>query len=262
MATTVRAVPRGRAAHVLAYHLVGYRRTWRATVFSSFLLPVIYLAGIGLGVGGYVDRGHHLGVAYLSFLAPGVLATTALTIGVEESTYRVFSQFEWDRTYEAMLATPLRVVDLLLGQLAFVVFRALVAVVVFLAVMAAFGTVHSPWAVAVVPVGGLIALACAAPTFAFTATQSSAQGFSVLQRFAVIPVQLFSGVFFPVSQLPAPVRPLAYLSPLWHGVELCRGLTLGTLHPWPALGHLAYLAVWAGVGFALAARTFRRRLVV
>ncbi len=249
------------AGHVLAYHLIGYRRTWWGTVFSSFLLPVIFLTGIGLGVGGYVDRGHQLGVDYLSYLAPGVLASTVLGVAVGESTYRVYAQFAWDRTYYAMLATPLRVVDVLTGQLMFVVFRVLVAVSVFLAVMAGFSTVHSWWAVAVLPVSGLLALACAAPTFAFTATQHSDHGFSVLQRFVVIPFQLFSGVFFPVAQLPPVARPLAYVSPLWHGVELCRGMTLGTLRTWPVLGHLAYLALWAVLGFVLAHRTFRRRLV-
>lgn len=256
------------ASHVLGYHLVGYRRTWWGTVFSSFLLPVIYLAGIGLGVGGFIDRGHRLTVGgepvdYLSFLAPGVLASTALAIAIGESTYRVYSQFEWDRTYEAMLATPLRVVDLLAGQLAFVVVRALVAVVVFLAVMAAFGTVRSPWAVAVVPVSALLAAACATPVFAFTASQHSESSFSVLHRFVVIPIQLFSGVFFPIDQLPGLLRPLAYLSPLWHGVELCRAATLATPLGWlAAVGHLGYLVAVTAVGFALAHRLFRRRLVV
>lgn len=250
------------AVHVFGYHMVGYRRTWRGSVFSSFLLPVIYLAGIGVAVGGYINGAGRLGVDYLSYLAPGVLASTALAIAVSESTYRVYSQFEWDRTYQAMLATPLRVVDLLAGQLAFVVVRALVAVVVFLAVMAAFGTVHSFWALAVVPVGALLALACAAPVFAFTATQHTDSGFSVLQRLVVIPIQLFSGVFFPVDQLPAAARPLAWISPLWHGVEVCRGFTLGAVSGWADLGHLAYLAVWVVAGFLLAVRTFRRRLIV
>ena len=261
MTTTVTAPGRG-ALHVFAYHLVGYRRTWWGTAFSSFLLPLIYLAGIGLGVGGYVDRGHHLGVDYLSFLAPGVLAATGLSIAVDESMYRVYSQFAWDRTYEAMLNTPLRVVDMLLGQLAFVVFRALVAVAVFLVVMSAFGTVHSAWALGVLPTAALLALACAAPTFAFTATQHSDSGFPVLMRFGVIPMQLFSGVFFPISQLPGAVQALAWLSPLWHGVEVCRSLTLGTPRALPILGHLGYLVLWAAVGLLLAHRTFRRRLVV
>ena len=261
MSTAITAPGRG-ALHVFAYHLVGYRRTWWGTAFSSFLLPLIYLAGIGLGVGGYVDRGHQLDVSYLSFLAPGVLAATGLTIAIDESMYRVYSQFAWDRTYESMLATPLRVIDLLLGQLGFVVFRALVAVAVFLLVMSAFGTVHSGWAVGVLPTAMLLALACAAPTFAFTATQHTDSGFAVLSRFVVIPVQLFSGVFLPIAQLPAAVQVLAWLSPLWHGVAVCRSLTLGTPQPWPTVGHLGYLALWAAVGLWLAHRSFRRRLVV
>jgi lipooligosaccharide transport system permease protein len=250
------------AAHVFGYHLVGYRRTWWGSVFSSFLLPVIFLAGIGVGVGGYVNRGHHLGMDYVSYLAPGLLASTALTIAMGESTYRVYSQFEWDRTYQAMLATPLRVADLIAGQLAFVVFRALIAVTVFLAVMVAFGAVHSPWAPAVLPVAGLLALSCAAPTFAFTAAQRSDRSFVLLQRLVIVPVQLFSGVFFPVAQLPAILRPLAYLSPLWHAAQVCRGLTAGGAALWPDVGHLAYLAAAAALGFGLACRLFARRLVL
>ena len=250
------------AAHVFSYHLVGYRRTWWSSVFSSFLLPVIFLAGIGLGVGGYVDRGHQLAVPYLSFLAPGVLASTALSVAIGESTYRVYSQFEWDRTYQAMLATPLRVVDVLAGQLTFVVFRGLVASAVFLVVMAAFGTVRSAWALLVLPTALVLTLACAAPTFAYTATRRSDAGFAVLFRFVVVPIQLFSGVYFPITQLPALLRPLAYLSPLWHGVELTRSFTLGVIS-WPAvLVHLAYLLVWCVVGARLAHWAFRRRLIV
>lgn len=248
------------AAHVFGYHMVGYRRTWRSSVFSTFVLPVMFLAAIGIGLGGYVNRTGALGTDYVGFLAPGVLASTALGVAVAESTYRVYAQFEWDRTYEAMLATPVRVVDLLAGQLAFVAFRVLVSAAVFLAVMAAFGAVRSPLAPLVLPVAVLLGLACATPTFAFTGLQRTEGGFAAYQRFAVVPLQLFSGVFFPIAQLPAWLRPLAWLSPLWHGVELCRGFTLG--HPsWlPAAGHLAYLLLWATAGFLLSWRIFRRRL--
>lgn len=250
------------AAHVFGFQMVGYRRTWWSSVFSSFLMPVIFLAGIGLGVGSFVNRSGQLGIDYLSYLAPGVLASTALTVAIGESTYRIYAQFEWERTYHAMIATPLRIVDVLTGQLAFVMFRSLVAASVFLVVMTGFGTVHSVWALAVLPAAAVLALACAAPTFAFTATRHSESGFAVLQRFIVVPVQLFSGVFFPVSQLPAVIRPLAYVSPLWHGVELCRAFTLGTVGAGAALGHLAYLLVWCVAGFVLALLAFRRRLIV
>jgi lipooligosaccharide transport system permease protein len=249
------------ATSVLGYHLVGYRRTWRSSVFSTFLMPLIFLSAIGLGVGGYVNGSGRLGVDYLSYLAPGVLASTALNVAVGESTFRIYAQLEWDRMYEAMLATPLTVVDLLLGQFAYIGFRLLVSVVVFLGAMLAFGTVHSPLGVLVVPVALLLGLACATPTVAFTGTQHSDSGFGIYYRFAVVPVSLFSGVFFPISQLPAAVRPLAWLSPLWHGVELTRGLTLGHLSLLPALGHAAYLLLWLGGGFLLAWRVFSRRLV-
>lgn len=249
------------ATSVLGYHLVGYRRTWRSSVFSTFLMPLIFLSAIGLGVGGYVNSSGRLGIDYVSYLAPGVLASTALNVAVGESTFRIYAQLEWDRMYEAMLATPIRVVDLLLGQVAFIGFRVLISVVVFLGAMLAFGTVHSGLGVLVIPVGLLLGLASATPTVAFTGTQHSDSGFGLYFRLAVVPVSLFSGVFFPISQLPAVIQPLAWLSPLWHGVQLCRGLTLGQLPLWPSLGHAAYLVLWAVGGFLLCWRIFTRRLV-
>jgi lipooligosaccharide transport system permease protein len=249
------------ATSVLGYHLVGYRRTWRSSVFSTFLMPLIFLSAIGLGVGGYVNGSGRLGVDYLSYLAPGVLASTALNVAVGESTFRIYAQLEWDRMYEAMLATPLTVFDLLVGQFAYIAFRLLISVVVFLGAMLAFGTLHSPLAPLVIPVALLLGLASATPTVAFTGTQHSDSGFGLYFRLAVVPVSLFSGVFVPVAQLPAVIRPLAWLSPLWHGVELCRGLTLGHLSLWPSLGHAAYLLLWLLGGFLLSYRIFSRRLV-
>jgi lipooligosaccharide transport system permease protein len=132
--------------------------------------------------------------------------------------------------------------------------------VVFLGAMVVFGALHSPLALLTVPVALLLGLACSTPTVAFTGTQHSDSGFGIYYRCAVVPVSLFSGVFFPISQLPPVIRPLAWLSPLWHGVELCRGLTLGTLSWWPSLGHAAYLLLWTVGGFLLSWRIFGRRL--
>ncbi len=132
----------------------------------------------------------------------------------------------------------------------------------FLLVTSLFGAVHSWWALAVLPACGLLGVAIAAPVFAFAATiESSTNYFAFLQRFIVIPMSLFAGVYYPVSLLPIGVRPLAWISPLWHGVEICRAATHadhGSL--WALLGHVAYLVLWAVVGLWLALRQFRRRL--
>jgi lipooligosaccharide transport system permease protein len=132
---------------------------------------------------------------------------------------------------------------------------------VFLAVMALFGAIKSPAAVLLIPGGLLTGLAFAAPIVAFSVTLERDSGLTALFRFGIIPMFLFSGTFFPVSQLPAALRVLAYVTPLWHGVDLCRTVALGDASLLRSLGHVAYLALWFGVGYAVALRTYRRRLV-
>jgi lipooligosaccharide transport system permease protein len=250
---------------VLETDLTAYRRTWRASVLSSFVLPTLFVIGFGLSVGKFVDRGGQLGpVHYLDFIVPGMLASTAMQVAFGESSFPVFSKFQWIRTYHAMVATPVRVVDIVGGDLLFLLLRVLTTTVVFLGVTSAFHAVHSWWAIAVLPVAGLLGMAVAAPIFAFAARVDQDSYFPMLMRFVVIPMSLFAGVFFPVDRLPEVLRWLAYVSPLWHGVVLCRAATLPGfgVSAWAAAGHVAYLAAWAGVGFWLALRTFRRRLVI
>jgi lipooligosaccharide transport system permease protein len=174
----------------------------------------------------------------------------------------VMGAIKWMRTYLAMLAAPLDVYDVLLGHLAWVVARVSIVITIYLAVMAAFGTVYSYWAVFALPAGILTCMAFAAPIAGFAATQDKDAAFSTLYRFVVIPLFLFSGTFFPVSQLPHWLQLVAYATPLFHGVALCRDLTLGTVHFWVDLGHAAYLAAWIAAGYLYARRTFAKRLVV
>jgi lipooligosaccharide transport system permease protein len=159
-----------------------------------------------------------------------------------------------------MRATPVRIGDMIAGHQLYIAFRVFIASVVFLGISAAFGAIHSPWVVVTPFVCALLGVAVSAPTCAFSATIENDSYFSLLFRFIVIPSTLFAGVFFPVSQLPALLRPLAYASPLWHAVELCRAATLGVAPPWPAAAHLAYLLLWAVLGCLLALRAYRRRL--
>ncbi|PRX99936.1 ABC transporter permease [Allonocardiopsis opalescens] len=262
MAATQTPAAERRQVHptlaVLERQLHLYRRLWQASVFSSFVMPVLFLLSFGIGVGGYV--GELGGVDYLAWIVPGVLASVAFQMSVGESTYGVLGDFKWIRGYQAMQATPVRVRDMVGGWLAYMLLRVLIASVVFLGVAALFGALHSPWALATPLVCGLLGLAVCAPTTAFAATIDHDSYFALLFRFVVVPSTLFAGVFFPVEQLPDVVRPLAYLSPLWHGVELCRAATLGTAPGWPALAHLGYLVLWALLGSAWAVAAFGRRL--
>ncbi len=245
---------------VYEHGMVRYRRTWRGSIFSYFVIPLLFFFGIGMGVGTYVNRAGTLPVDYLTYLAPGLLASSALQIAIGEATFPVFGAFKWGREYHAMAATPLRVAEIIAGQLAFVVTRVLLASSAYLLAMTVFGTVRTPWALAMLPVAALLGVAVAAPTFAYSARARTDSAFSLLFRFAVIPATLFSGVFFPVAQLPVGLRPLAYASPLWHAVVLCRSATFAQAPFWPTVGHVAYLAAWAVAGFELARRAFHAKL--
>jgi lipooligosaccharide transport system permease protein len=247
------------------YWLAQYRRTYRGTAISTILEPVGFLAAMGLGLGVLVDK--HSGptsldgVTYLQFLAPGLLAASAMQMTSFESTYPVLGAIKWQKQYHAMLATPLRVVDVLAGHLLFVVMRLTITVSVFLIVMELFGAIASPLAILCIPVGILTGLAYSPAIFAFAATRENDSGFAMLFRFGIIPMFLFSGTFFPVSQLPGWLHPVAWVVPLWHGVDLSRDLALGGTSWAAAAVHVTYLLGWVVVGFAVALRTFERRLV-
>jgi lipooligosaccharide transport system permease protein len=246
------------------YWLTVYRRTWKGSLVTSFLLPLLYLAAMGIGLGSFVDAngtGALGGVSYLQFIAPGLLASTALQIAVGESTYPVLGGIKWHKTYFSMVATPLRPADVMFGQLGFIAFRILTTCAVFVAVIAAFGGLASPLGLLGLPVAVLVGMAAAAPVCAIATRLDNDSAFALIFRFGVIPMFLFSGAFFPVSQLPDWIEWLAYVSPLWHAVDLSRALSLGTVELPAALGHLAYLAAWFAVGTWLAVRGLTRRLI-
>jgi lipooligosaccharide transport system permease protein len=251
------------AVRQFRFWMTNYRRTWRGTIYSSVLNPVLYLGAMGLGLGTLVDRHGTAslgGVSYLAFLAPGLLAASAMQTAMGEATYPVFGSVKWLKTYQAAVATPLRPVDLFYGHLLFTALRLAMNSVVFLVVMAAFGAAASPWAIAALPVAVLTGLAFAAPIEAYTMTCKKDTSFAMLFRFGMIPLFLFSGTFFPVSQLPAAIRPLAYLTPLWHGVALCRSLSLGTASLGGSAVHVGYLVAVTVLGAYAARKTYQRRL--
>jgi lipooligosaccharide transport system permease protein len=247
----------------LAYWLTSYRRVWRGSLFSGFLSPVFFLVAMGFGLGALVDAGDGIaGVGYVAFIAPGVLAAQAMQTAVIESTYPVLGAVKWQRQYHAMLAAPLGTYDIVLGHLAFILMRVVITSATFLLVAWVLGAIGSSWAVLALPVAALCGMAHAGPVFAFAVRQEVDSGFAMLFRFVILPMFLFSGTFFPVDQLPSWLEPVAWVTPLWHAVDLCRSLALGTATPAAASGHVAYLLLWVVVGLWLAVRSFRRRLVV
>jgi lipooligosaccharide transport system permease protein len=245
------------------WNLVG-KRTWRGQVVSTVLAPILFLGAMGLGLGSYVDDGGSSaslgGVDYLAFLAPGLLAASAMQAGAMAAMYPVMGAIKWIRTYDAMLATPLRVVDVVLGHLAHMAVRLVLTSAIFIVVMTAFGATESGWVVLTLPAAVLTGMAFATPLTAFSATREKDGAFAGVTRFVIMPMFLFSGTFFPITQLPAGIRWIAYLTPLWHGVALCRTLALGTATPWGTALHVAVLTALTVAGTYAALVAFRRRL--
>jgi lipooligosaccharide transport system permease protein len=237
---------------------------WRGSVFTNFLQPTLFLIAIGLGLGSMIDGGGVAlpgGVSFLQFLAPGLLAAAAMQTAAFESSYPILGKITWHRNYEAISATPMGVVDIVLGELAWMAIRLTMVAVAFMAVLAAFGIPRSMLALLAIPAAVLTGLAFSAPIMAWAATLKNSANFNVIFRFGITPLFLFSGVFFPVTRMPLWAQRAAWLTPLFHGVELVRGLTLGALDSKAWMIHVGYLAVMLAIGTLAALRTFRRRLL-
>jgi lipooligosaccharide transport system permease protein len=253
-------------SHVVEHRAVQYRRTFRSSIFSSFLSPVLFLTAMGIGLGGYVDRSGTAalgGLTYLQFLAPGLLAATVMQAAAFEATFPIIGGLNWQRTFHAMYATPLSPRDIALGNLAWIAIRLAMIATVFTVVIVLFGAAHSPLVVLGIPVSVLTGMAFAAPIAAFSATQRTPNRFNYIFRFVVMPLFLFSGTFFPIETLPGYLQSLAWLSPLWHGVDLTRGLVLGTVgeRPGVMLVHVVVLVAIVAISSWATVRTVERRLV-
>lgn len=253
-------------SRVFEHRWLQYRRTFRASIFSSFLSPVLFLTAMGLGLGSYVsgsavdDIG---GVSYLVFLAPGLLAASAMQSAAFEATFPIMGGLVWNRTFRAMFATPISARDIALGNLVWIGARLTLIATVFTVVMILFGAVDSPLVVLAIPAAVLTGMAFAAPIAAFSATQKTVNKFNAVFRFGITPLFLFSGTFFPVESLPEVLRPLAWLTPLYHGADLTRALSLGTVldNPLVAVIHVLVLLACVVFGTWAAIYTIERALV-
>ncbi|HEX6246453.1 MAG TPA: ABC transporter permease [Nocardioidaceae bacterium] len=248
------------------YWMTVYRRTWRGSAISSFVVPLLYVAAMGVLLGGFIDAGGadlEGAPTYLAYVAPGLLAAHIMQTATGEVLWPVFGMIKWNKTYLGMIATPLRVPDIVTAHLLYVLFRVATTAAVFMVVLGFFG-VYQSWAGAIGAffVQMLIGLAFGSVLYGYTAGLSTEAGFALVYRLVIMPLFLFSGAFFPISNLSAPLEWLARITPLWHGVDLTRMLTLGNLDVTTALVHVAYLAVMTALGVWWAIRRLQRRLIV
>jgi lipooligosaccharide transport system permease protein len=249
--------------HVFTYWFMRYRRTWRGTIVISVANPLLFLIGVGAGLGHLVDvhaPAQLTGVSYAAFFAPGLLAAAAMQTAFLESSGQVARAAAPGGAYQSTVPTPLDPEQVMAGHLLYVAFRVLTSSAAFAAVMIAFGLVSLKSAAAVTGAATLTGLAFAAPAAAWAVGVRGQRQVNTAYRMLIMPLYMFSGTFFAISQLPGPVRVVVEALPLAQGVALCRSLALGTGGVTATAAHAAYLCVLAVAGFALARIAYRRRL--
>ncbi|MGY4644434.1 ABC transporter permease [Cellulomonas sp. URHB0016] len=248
--------------------------TWRgmrayawSIIMQGFGTPLIYLLGIGLGLAAFIDvsvaDGADGPVGYLEFVAPALLASSAVGIATNEFTYVIMSGFKWRRVYWGMNSSPLAPEQVMGGIVFAVLVRMLFTTAAYYLLLVAFHAVGNPWTGALMPlVGTLGGMAFGLPLLAYAASVTEDTGqFAMVQRFVFTPMFLFSGTFYPLETMPVALQWIGWLSPLWHASEVGRALSYGSPPgAWPVWAHLAVLVVMAAAGWVLSRRGFVRRL--
>jgi Nod factor-specific ABC transporter NodJ protein len=248
---------------VFSRHWLVYRRTWRGSIVIGLANPLLFLTGVGIGIGKLVDAhsGGINGVAYLSWLAPGILAASAMQISFLAGSFSVFSEAAPRGSYPSAAATPVSPTDILVGHQLFLAYRIALLSAGFVLVQTLLGAAVSTWgALLSVPAACVTGLAFSGPVAAWAVTVRRFATLQAVFRIVVQPLYLLSGTFFPLSAAPGWVQKAAYLSPLWHGVELCRALSLGTVTGTQLVVHGGILTALAAGGMLCARVTYRRRL--
>lgn len=261
LSPTLRLVLPRRAGHLVERNVLVYRRDW-LVILSGFFEPVLYLFGIGYGVGslvGNVAGAHGHAVSYAVFVAPALMASSAMNGAIYDSTFNLFYKMKYARTYDAILSTPVGTADVALGEIVWAVMRGSIYSVGFMVVMFALHLLASPLAVLAVPAAVFIGFAFSGVGTAVTTFIRKWEDFDLVQL-VLVPLFLFSATFFPIDAYPQALRVFVEFTPLYHGVDLIRGLTTGDLglHQ---LVDVVYLLALGLVGLAVTARRLNQVLL-
>ena len=252
----------GRARRLVQRNLLVYRHGW-LVIFSGFFEPVFYLLGIGFGIGaliGTVTSTDGQPIPYSAFVAPALLAASCMNGAISDGFFNIFFKLNYERTYEGVLATPLGVPDIALGELTWALTRGTIYAAGFLVVMLAMGLVLSPWALLALPAAVLVSAAFSAMAISITGYAKKIQDFDIVLNLFVMPMFLLSATFFPLETYPEAIRFVIQLTPLYHGVSLLRGLTTGIVSP-ALLVDVAYLALLLVAGLTIATLRLQQRII-
>ena len=221
--------------------------TW-IIILSGFLEPVLFLFSFGFGVGSLIGgiSSHGATISYAAYIAPGLLATSAMNGAVYDSTWNVFWKINESKLYQSMLATSLGALDVALGEIAWALFRGLIYALGFMVVVTPLGLVTSWWGLCAIPAAVLIAFGFASFGMAITSYMKSYQQMNMINIF-MLPMFLFSGSFFPISVYPRVIQWIIEVLPLWHAISLVRGIMLGEIGL-TTLGHIVYFIAMIAAG--------------
>ena len=240
---------------------------FRSAVVAGLVSPAFFLGLLGVGLGSLVDERQGQGAnaalgadSYLEFIGPGLLAISAILWSFGQSLWPTAATVQWDKTYILTAATPVSKAEIAVAHVGWIVVRFMVAAVLFTGVLAVAGATSSWWVVLAPAAAGLTVAAVSSVVCAFTIRQDDENLFPMLLRLGAIPMFLFSGAFFPLTEMPVAVAWVARLQPGWHGVQLCRQLATGRFGLWPTTIHLVYLLGLTLAGVVLVISGFEKRL--
>ncbi len=252
-----------RSSRMVQRNLAVYKHSWMVVV-SGFFEPVFYLLGIGLGLGSLVPDID--GIAYSAFVAPGLLAASCMNGAISDGFFNIFFKLHFQKTYDGILATPMRVPDVAFGEMLWALTRGSLYAAVFLVVVLAVGAVMgspmilSAWGLLALPAAVLVAAAFSAVALCITSFARRIEDFDTVMGLGVLPMFLFSGTFFPITRFPEILQWVVQIVPLYHGVELLRQLTTGRVD-WTIVLHIGYLVVVGAVALTIAMQRLERALI-
>lgn len=251
-----------RARRLVERNILVYRHQW-LIIFSGVFEPIFYLIGIGLGLGGIIQTVELTDgrmISYTAFVAPALLATAAMNGAVFETIFNVFFKLNYAKTYDGVLATPMGITEIAIGEMLWALMRAALYAVAMFVIMLAFGLILSPWGLLMVPAALLVAAAFAAAGLAGTSYLRTVNDFDVPMGLIVMPMFLFSGTFFPISVYPWFIQLFMQATPLYHAINLIRGLSTGIVG-WAQAWDFAYLVVFFVICLWIAMRQMERKLI-
>jgi lipooligosaccharide transport system permease protein len=251
-----------RARRLVERNIMVYRHQW-IIILSGVFEPIFYLIGIGLGLGGFIpdltlSDGRE--VSYLTYVAPALVATAAMNGAVFETIFNIFFKLNYAKTYEGVLATPMGIAEIAIGEMMWALMRAALYAVAMFVIMFVLGLILSPWGLRIVPAALLVAAAFAAAGLAGSSYLRTVNDFDIPMGLIVMPMFLFSGTFFPIDIYPEPIQWLMQINPLYHSISLMRGLSTGIVG-WQQVWDFAFLAGLFALCMWIAMRQMERKLI-